>query len=549
MWRDSTYRISRPPTSLRLVYKFATDSRFSAERPLCYNYDDLKRLLRFTNSISSKLFLILIGLLAVAFVVILYYNVKVYTNHLHENVLRNAIQVSNIIKSACYHSMLKNDREGLMNIIVSVGREEGIDGIRIYNRQGTISFSKNIDELHHVADKRAEQCFVCHREEPAKRLVPTKDLTRILVSPDGYRQLGLVNPIENKPECYSAPCHAHPKDIKKLGLLDVKLSLKRIDSEIASTKRRMVVYSIILILVTALLKGGFIIVLVHRPIKKLIKGVREVANLNLDYKVNIRAKDELGELASAFNDMTKELKNAQSHIIFSERMASLGKISASVAHEINNPISGILSYAKLTMRYLTEGDNDPEKLRMALENLKFISDEAKRCGDIVRNLLLFSKKTFGTVKGEHLSSIIENSLKVVDHSARLQKVKLVKEIDTDNDIVVVDTGAMEQVFVDLFINAIEAMPHGGTIRIATKNSKDHIEIVVEDTGHGISEEVLPHIFEPFFTTKDSKKSTGLGLCVVYSIIEEHGGKIMVESKVGEGTKFTILLPRLAKKIK
>jgi two-component system NtrC family sensor kinase len=167
----------------------------------------------------------------------------------------------------------------------------------------------------------------------------------------------------------------------------------------------------------------------------------------------------------------------------------------------------------------------------------------------VRNLLLFSKKTFGTVKGEHLSSIIENSLKVVDHSARLQKVKLVKEIDTDNDIVVVDTGAMEQVFVDLFINAIEAMPHGGTIRIATKNSKDHIEIVVEDTGHGISEEVLPHIFEPFFTTKDSKKSTGLGLCVVYSIIEEHGGKIMVESKVGEGTKFTILLPRLAKKIK
>jgi two-component system NtrC family sensor kinase len=230
-------------------------------------------------------------------------------------------------------------------------------------------------------------------------------------------------------------------------------------------------------------------------------------------------------------------------------MASLGKISASVAHEINNPISGILSYAKLTMRYLTEGDNDPEKLRMALENLKFISDEAKRCGDIVRNLLLFSKKTFGTVKGEHLSSIIENSLKVVDHSARLQKVKLVKEIDTDNDIVVVDTGAMEQVFVDLFINAIEAMPHGGTIRIATKNSKDHIEIVVEDTGHGISEEVLPHIFEPFFTTKDSKKSTGLGLCVVYSIIEEHGGKIMVESKVGEGTKFTILLPRLAKKIK
>lgn len=509
----------------------------------------MKGILRLTNSISTKLFLILVALLAIAFIVMLYFNVKTYTTHLHENVLRNAIQVSNIIKSACYHSMLKNDREGLMNIIVSVGKEEGIDAIRIYNRQGSISFSKDVNEVHHVADKRAEQCFVCHREEPAKQLEPTKDLTRILLAPGGYRQLGLVNPIENRPECYNAACHAHSQDMKKLGLLDVKLSLKRIDEEIASTKRKMVFYSIVLILVTALLKGGFIVLLVYEPIKKLIRGVREVANLNLDYKVDIRAKDELGELASAFNDMTRELKNAQTHIIFSERMASLGKISASVAHEINNPISGILSYAKLTLRYLTDGGEDPEIRKMAIENLRFISDEARRCGDIVRNLLLFSKKTFGNVKGEHLSSIIENSIKVVDHSAKLQKVRFVKEIDTENDIVVVDTGAMEQVFVDLFINAIEAMPQGGTIRIATKNNADNIEIVVEDTGHGIPEDVLPHIFEPFFTTKDSKKSTGLGLCVVYSIVEDHGGRISVESKVGEGTKFTILLPRLSKKIK
>ncbi len=506
-------------------------------------------LKRVTRSLGTKLFIILVLLLAFAFVVILYHNIRTYTTHLHENVLINAIQISNIIKSACYHSMLKNDREGLQNIIMSVGKAEGIDGIRIYNREGIISFSKDKEEIHKVADKRAEQCYICHKEEPAKGLIPTKDLTRILVSPQGYRQLALVNPIENSPECYNAACHAHSKEQQKLGLLDVKLSLKRIDEEIAHTKRKMLIYSIILILFTALLKGAFIVVLVHKPIKKLIKGVREVAKLNLDYKVDVRSNDELGELASSFNDMTRELKNAQTHLVFSERMASLGKISAAVAHEINNPLSGILSYGKLTARLLEENGNDPEKIKTAIENLKFISEESKRCGEIVKNLLLFSKKTFGTVRGEHLRTLIENSIRLVEHSAKLQKVKFKTEIDPENDVVVVDTGAIEQVFVDLFINAIEAMPNGGEIRVTTKNTKDEVIITVEDTGHGIPEEILPHIFEPFFTTKDSKKSTGLGLCVVYSIIEDHGGKIEVSSKVNEGTRFTITLPRLSKKIK
>lgn len=508
----------------------------------------MKRIRELTNSVGTKLFLILILLLGFSFIVILYHNVNTYTNHLHQNVLKNAIQISNVIKSACYYAMLHNDRESLQNIIVSIGREEGIDGIRIYNREGIISFSKDRTEIHQAADKRAEQCYACHREEPAKALIPTKDLTRILVSPEGYRQLALVNPIENSPECYNAQCHAHSKDHTKLGLLDVKLSLKKIDEEIAHTKRRMVLYSIVLILFTALLKGSLIILLVHNPIKKLIKGVREVAKLNLDYRVNVKSNDELGELANSFNEMTKELKNAQNRLIFSERMASLGKISASVAHEINNPLSGILSYAKLTARVLEENGSDPEKIKTAIENLKFISEESKRCGEIVKNLLLFSKKTFGSIRGEHLSTLIENSIRLVEHSARLQKVTFEKDLDTQNDIVVVDTGAIEQVFVDLFINAIEAMPNGGVIRVSTKTTPDEVIVTVEDTGCGIPENVLPHIFEPFFTTKDSKKSTGLGLCVVYNIIEDHGGKIEVFSRVNEGTKFVITIPRLSKRL-
>jgi two-component system NtrC family sensor kinase len=442
--------------------------------------------------------------------------------------------------------MLKNDREGLANIIMSVGRQEGIDGVRIYNREGYISFSKDLTELHQVVDKRDEQCYVCHTKEPAKGVIPTKDLTRILISKEGYRQLALVNPIENRPDCYNARCHAHPKVVKKLGLLDIKLSLKKIDEEIAATKRRMVAYSIIFILLTALLKGSLIFFLIDKPVKKLIKGTKEVARLNLNYKVEPSYKDELGELAEAFNSMTRELKQAQVRLIFSERMASIGKISASVAHEINNPISGILSYAKLTSRYLKEGNNDPERINVVLENLNFIVEETKRCGEIVKNLLQFSKKTFGNIKEEHLSPIIKSSIKVVDHSAKLAGVEFIKDLDRDNDVVMLDTSAMEQVFVALFINAIEAMPEGGIIKVVTRGRDDEIEIVVEDRGNGVPEDVLPHIFEPFFTTKDSKKSTGLGLCVVYSIIEEHGGTIRVESKVGEGTKFFITLHKTSK---
>lgn len=525
-------------------------------------------MLTFTRSISGRIFFLLVILLAFSFAVVLYYNIKAYTAHLHDYVLKNAIQISSLIKSACYHSMLKNDREGLQNIIMSLGKEEGIDGIRIYNREGRISFSKDKAEIHHVADKRAEQCYVCHKEEPAKGLIPTKDLTRTLISPGGYRQLGLVNPIENSPECYNAQCHAHSKDQQKLGLLDVKLSLKKIDEEIARTKTRMLIYSIALILLTALLKGGFIILLVHKPIKKLIKGVREVAKLNLDYKVDVKSNDELGELAASFNEMTKELKNAQNalkewahkleekvrekteelkkaqaQMIMTEKMASLGKLSAQVAHEINNPIFGILSYAKLTLRSLEEAGNNITILEDAKQNLKFITNEAKRCGEIVKSLLIFAKKTTGVIREEHLSNVIDSSMRLVEHAARMKGVNLLKKTEPGDDTVYGDANALTQVFVALLVNGIEAVREGGFVKIRILPKEAEVEVSVEDNGVGIPEEILPHIFEPFFTTKESERSTGLGLSVAYGIVDQHGGKIEVTSRPGQGTIFRVILPR------
>ncbi|MHB8908057.1 MAG: ATP-binding protein [Syntrophales bacterium] len=528
------------------------------------------KIIGVTNSLGVKFFVLLVVLLVVSFGIITYINIYFFTSLFREDIVSNAVQVSNLIKQATYQSMLENRRDDLTNTILRLGKEEGFEGIRIYNKIGEIAFSDKQEERGQVADKRAEQCYVCHAEEPAKGIVPTQDRTRTLKSPAGHRILGLINPIENEPACYNASCHAHSPKEKLLGILDVKISLEKGDRRIAETRNKMILYSALLILITALVKGGFIRKMIHNPIKKLNTATQEVANLNLDHKVDINSRDELGDLAYSFNKMTYHLKEAneaiqdwssqlenrvkektgelektQSQLIMAEKMAAMGELSAMVAHEINNPLSGILSYARVSSRYLSQEDINADILETVKKNLTFISNETKRCGNIVKNLLLFARKTSGEIKEEHLNTIIDNSIEVIDHSVKMKELALVKELDPDNDVIQCDASGIQQILVALIINAIEAVPRGGKITIKTdyRTENDQIRIVVMDNGKGIPDDVLPHIFEPFFSTK--VKSTGLGLSVVYGIVEHHAGVIGVESKVDVGTTFTIVLPRVS----
>ncbi len=513
----------------------------------------IKKIIRLTHLISAKLFIFLVILLTLSFGTAIYTNCRLYTSHFQKIIVGNAVKISNIIKRATYHSMLTNRREDLTNDIINIVQEEGIEGIRIYNKKGRVSFSDNLTELDHVVDKKAEQCYVCHAEEPAMGILATnKERIRIWESPQGYRLLGLINPIENEPECSNADCHAHSPDIKLLGLLDVKLSLEKVDQGIAETRKRMVINSIIFALMTALLKGASIFKMIHQPIKKLLRGTEEVASLNLNYKVNINSRDELGVLADSFNNMTGELKSSsvklrktQASLILSEKMASLGKLSAMVAHEINNPLSGILSYAKLSLKYLRKGKVNAEVLEVVSENLRIIGNEAKMCGEIVKNLLLFSKKTPELFKSESLNRIINTSINVIKHSAEMNNLELAKKLDQGDDSIQCEPGVLQQVLIALIVNAIEALSQNGKITISTDyhTYKNRVQVIIEDNGKGIPKDILPHIFEPFFSTKESEKSTGLGLSVVYGIIKQHGGTIEVSSKENEGAKFTITLPR------
>ncbi len=519
------------------------------------------------RSVSFKLYILLVILLVLSFAGILYFNVISYTEHLNESIINSAIQASDLIKRSTRHSMLKNDRDNLSNIIKTMGMEHGVEGIRIYNKPGTIAFSDDVSEIGGAADKNAEQCYVCHGKEPAPTSLMPKHRTRILTSSQGYRILGLINPIENEPECYNAACHAHSSKDKLLGLLDVKISLESVDRETYRARKRIVLFSCGMIIITALLFAGFIIRLVHVPIKKLLNGTTEVAELNLDYTVDFKSRDEMGELTQWFNLMThqlkaaveanqewsatlkkkvkeksEELEKAQARMILVEKIAALGKLSAVVAHEINNPLSGILTYASLCIKIAQKRALSPEESESFIRYLTVIKEEARRCGEIVKNLLVFAKKDFGRWTEESLHKIIRNSIQLVKHNIEIKELELTTEFTEGDDLIFCDATGIQHVFVALLVNAIEAMTKGGRLKIETVllNGNDEYQIGVSDTGCGIPEEILPHIFEPFFSAKES---SGLGLAVVYRIVEQHAGRIDVESVPKEGTKFIITLPR------
>ena len=224
-------------------------------------------------------------------------------------------------------------------------------------------------------------------------------------------------------------------------------------------------------------------------------------------------------------------------------MASLGKLSATVAHEINNPLGGILTYTKLLIKKL-EKLNIPERDESIINFLKIIENESKRCGKIVKDLLVFAKSSSINFTNENLKNIIEKSLLLVDHHMEIKNVKVEKIFPHTDCSLVCDTNQIQQALIALFINSVEAMPNGGTIKIeiVPEIEKNLIQLEISDSGLGISDEALQKIFEPFFTTKKDGSGLGLGLSVVYGIIKKHEGEIFVDSKINHGTKFTIILP-------
>lgn len=525
--------------------------------------------MRITRYLAFRLFVIVLLVMLVATAIFTTVMLNWHTENYLNITTDWALRTSDLIKRSTHYSMLENHREDIYRTINTLGSEPGIEAIRIYNKRGEITFSTVDSEVGKYVNVDAEACNVCH--QPGKAL-PTNGntaLTRIFYSPRGYRVLGVITPIKNEPSCYNAPCHEHPASQTVLGVLDVMLPLKAMDASLAQLRHSTYLGGTLMVLSVTLFAGIFIWTMVNIPVRKLTEGTHEITKGNLDHRIKVHSSDEIGDLADSFNRMTEELgrardeltewtetleerveqktdelRRALSNMVQMEKMASLGKLAASVAHELNNPLAGILAYAKLMKKRISKGGISEEGSREFDQELGMIADESARCGNIVNNLLLFSRQKVGEFQPQNLGPIIEQSLKLIAHHLAMNNVKCEVNIPETPVEAICDPQQIEQALIALEINAIEAMPEGGILKLSMKplaNEKE-IEIKVIDNGTGINEEDLEHIFEPFFTTKKDGKGTGLGLAVVHGIIERHNGKIDVQSKPNLGTTFTIILP-------
>jgi two-component system NtrC family sensor kinase len=243
----------------------------------------------------------------------------------------------------------------------------------------------------------------------------------------------------------------------------------------------------------------------------------------------------------------EDVKAAQEHLLRTEKLASLGKLAATIAHEINNPMAAVLTYIKLMLKLITRERFGPERLGEITRYLTTMEAETSRCGEIVKNLLAFARQSETDMKPNSVREILERTMAIISHDLELRGVQVTKELDEELPTIQCDFKQIQQAFLNVIVNAAEAMPQGGPLVLEARRAPEDgfVEVSITDAGCGIPPEDVKLIFEPFFTTKEEGKGVGLGLPVVYGIITRHGGTIEVESPpVGEehGTRFRLRLP-------
>ena len=519
------------------------------------------------QSLSARIFALIAAVSLAGMALLSWALVRMHTEDLEQATVVGAVRLSDTLRRSTRVGMLQNRKNDVYEALRRVADQSGIERIRIYNKEGAVVYSTVVTEVGQVVDTRAEACTRCHTGTPLPVARPDQDeLTRIFAGPDGERILGLITPVYNENACEAAGCHASPAQQQILGVIDLQMSLADIDRATAAQTDRIQILAYLLMLVVAGTCGLYVWYFVHRPVQDLIHGTQRLRAGQLDYRIRSAGSSEIGQLADSFNEMsaelaaanrqltewthtlaerveekTRSLKQAQAKIVQNEKMASLGTLSSVVAHEINNPLSGVLTYAKLVRRLLREGQG-ARRLDELDEYLLTIERETARCGMIARNLLDFSRQSGIAVGEADVNQIMERTLFLIGHKLELQEIELRREL-ASLPHVDCDAEQIQQALLALLMNAVEAMPEGGRLTVATRLSADGEQVTVEvtDTGVGIPDEVQPRIFEPFFTTKQDKNGVGLGLSVVHGIVQRHRGEIGVESDHG-GTAFTLTLP-------
>ena len=500
---------------------------------------------------------------------------SVYEKYLNTVILESGNNIGSLVEGALYHSMLENDKKSLQNILDVIHTLPGIEDVTMYDGENDLVFATyDYDEVEYA---RAN-CKGCHTDLDV--MFPGNEKSYKIITPDdecmmnscqsGQRQLMIRSPILNSSTCYMSSCHAHKKEDVVLGSLIIRVPLEDLDAAVGeSTMQFYLLATLVTLLVVALL-----IIITKRQIKKplneLIKASVAVSNGDRNTRVELPPDqlDDMKMVSLAFNDMldnlqaaTTELENwsqqleykvqkkseelgaAQNELITIERLASLGKLSSSVAHEINNPLAGILVYTKLVYKQLNNPELSEEKRQQMLKYLHLIETETKRCGDIVKGLLDFSKKDQDNFEPRRLHDLMAETHELMMHTMKIADISFRTEPTAAEDLIYCSPNQIKQCCMAVLVNATEAVGENGEIVVRTSNpDPDTILVEISDNGIGISQEDIPHIFEPFFSTKQEAHGIGLGLSITHGIIQNHNGKISVRSETGLGTTISIVFP-------
>ncbi len=502
---------------------------------------------------TSMILLVFMGLLDTV-------NLKNFRKVMIDYAVSNAEEVANIISQSAFDSMMKNDKASLYTMIGRIAQSDNIEHIRLIDKMGRVVFSNISGEIGSVIGKHADECIICHNSATPGAAASSLNRSRIVTTRTGREALGFTKAIHNQPACFTASCHFHGKDDTVLGLLDISISLEMLRKKSHEYRLQFIMLTCLLLLMIGVLVTILTRYFVDVPVQRLVRHSVLVASGDLESRVPVTSRDELGELSEAVNDMTESLGRADrelkgwadsleqkvelrsreimqmtEQLRRSEKLASIGTLAAGVAHEINNPLTGILLYASILK-------SDPRLDPEILPDVERVISETGRCAGIVKNLLEFSRESLPEKVNISIEVILDEIVTFFHKQPDFADIIITKDFATDLPQISVDTNQIRQVFMNLVINAGHAMPHGGVLEIFTRQSADgkYVCAGVKDSGHGIPEENMARIFDPFFTTK--AKGTGLGLSISFGIIENNGGRIEAQSRVGEGTTFVVMLP-------
>ncbi|MFZ4478475.1 MAG: ATP-binding protein [Rhodoferax sp.] len=487
-------------------------------------------------------------------------------------VAKHVTQISEMVVASTRYTMLVNKRDIVEKIIEDIGKQKGLERIRVISKDGTIIHSNRKSEVGYSVEQKDEPCINCHQSNRPLSQVPDDKRWKIIESAGGHRVLGTMHAIRNEPSCASASCHEHPASQSVLGIVDVAYSLDEVDQSMRSHAIHVISISIGFILLFSLTLGVLLQRLIYLPLKDLESGAEKVTAGQLDHDIPIRSSDEFGRVAGSFNQMTsalfesrqqmqelvqtlelkvaertKELLAAKAEVAQGEKLASIGVLASGIAHELNNPLTGVLTFTSLMRKKAPEGSEDAEDLDLVIR-------ETKRCASIIKRLLDFAREKVPVKGFYNLNQVIEDTVRFVERPASLQQVEITMQLDPLLPKAWGDADLIKQVVLNLLVNAQQAIAGKGSVTVqsrpvaASTSAKSGalaipmVEIVVTDTGCGIPQANLQRIFDPFFTSKEVGKGTGLGLSVSYGIVKAHGGRISVESVVGTGTTFRVFLP-------